>query len=559
MTPMRRRLARFAARLYRAYHATLRVRVVRPDGAVVPPASWDVGVDVLALCERDVLAVGRFAGERAFVSLVATGRDGDWAAEMLDAVGCRAVRGSSRHGATDALVALLDAASASPSPLGIVVDGPLGPAGVARPGAIVCGLRTGRPVRAIGAAARWRIRFPRTWSGIYLPLPFSVVAIAFDAPLAMDGGDVERHTRDLTERLAIQAARARDAVRSRGEGFRSAVRALRSALVLLRDGFVAALLLPALAPLWMLPWRAALALGCWYGYAACAAWPLGRRVGMINLRRAYGPSLTQASARRAVWTVFGSLGQSIAEGVQFARRFRHAGDRWRSLYECEDLDLERRILDDPRPKILVMGHLGSWELAGALAALRIGRVGAMIGRRVDNPFLDALWRRIRARYGGEWIEKRGAAHEALRRLRGGQSVAMLLDEHGGPRGVFVPFFGVPASTRKTPAVLSLATGAPVIVGACVRRPRQPFLYRLASLEPDRRLGTDEAIADLTARIVSTYEGWIREAPLQWRWIHWRWKARPDGAEERYGRVELAEAFAVTRDAACADGRLGLPS
>jgi len=107
----------------------------------------------------------------------------------------------------------------------------------------------------------------------------------------------------------------------------------------------------------------------------------------------------------------------------------------------------------------------------------------------------------------------------------------------------VPFFGTLASTRKTPAVLSLATGAPIVVGACIRRPGRPFLYRLALLEPDTTLDAGEAIADLTARIVSTFEGWIRDDPLQWRWIHPRWKTRPDGREERYGRADLARAFA----------------
>jgi lauroyl/myristoyl acyltransferase len=92
-------------------------------------------------------------------------------------------------------------------------------------------------------------------------------------------------------------------------------------------------------------------------------------------------------------------------------------------------------------------------------------------------------------------------------------------------------------------VLSLATGAPIVVGACIRRAGRPFLYRHALLEADPAMNPDDAIRDLTARIVSTFEGWIRDEPLQWRWIHPRWKTRPDGREERYGRAELADAFA----------------
>ena len=319
-------------------------------------------------------------------------------------------------------------------------------------------------------------------------------------------------------------------------------RRLLRALVLARDLLATAIVVPVLAPLWLLPWNAATGLGRWYGLIAWAAWPRGRRVGLINLRRAHGVALTRDDARRAVRTVFANLGQSIAEGIQFGRRFKHSPDACRALFEDEDPDLARRVLADPRPRIFVTGHLGSWELAVSIAGLIAGRPGAAVVRRIDNPFLDALWRGVRVRRQTEWIEKHGATSEVLARLRRGEDIAMLLDEHGGPRGVFVPFFGRVASTRKTPAVLSLATGAPIVIGACVRRPGRPFLFRLAVLEADRSLPPGEAIRDLTARIVSTYELWIRDDPLQWRWIHWRWKTRPDGSEERYGRDELRRAF-----------------
>src|SRR5205807_7917448 len=129
-------------------------------------------------------------------------------------------------------------------------------------------------------------------------------------------------------------------------------------------------------------------------------------------------------------------------------------------------------------------------------------------------------------------DKTGAAAAALARLRRGDSVAMLLDENGGYRGVFVEFFGRPASTGRLPALLSLETGAPIVVGACVRRPGRRFLYRLALLEAGRERDA-EAVALLTQQIVATLERWVRDDPTQWRWIHWRWKTRPDGSGEAY--------------------------
>ena len=175
-----------------------------------------------------------------------------------------------------------------------------------------------------------------------------------------------------------------------------------------------------------------------------------------------------------------------------------------------------------------------------LLALRQGG-GSAIARRVDNPFLDAVVRRLRLQRDSQWIEKRGAVAIARDRLRRGESVALLLDEDGGPRGPFVNFFGRPASTRKTAAVLSLATGAPLVLGAAVRRPGPvPFLVRLAVIEPAGR--GPEAILPLTAELAALYERWVREDPLQWRWVHWRWKHRPDGSLETYTRRDVESSF-----------------
>jgi KDO2-lipid IV(A) lauroyltransferase len=313
-------------------------------------------------------------------------------------------------------------------------------------------------------------------------------------------------------------------------------------LVLARDLVLAVLAVAVVSPLFVLPWGAAAALGRLYGRVAGLFWGKARRAGMINLRRAYGESMTKDRARRETFAVFAGLGESIADGLQFSRRFPEGRRGWEALYAAEDPALEERLLADPRPKVFVTGHLGSWEVAAMLAKKRNPK-GAVVARRVDNPFLDALVKRLRVSAPEEWIEKKGAAPEALARLERGQSVVMLLDENGGPRGPFVPFFGRPASTRKTAALLSLRTGAPIVVGAAVRRGTARYLSRLALLEPGARRANDaDAIVELTRAITETWERWVREDPLQWRWIHWRWKSRPDGTEETYRRRDLAEAF-----------------
>jgi KDO2-lipid IV(A) lauroyltransferase len=225
-----------------------------------------------------------------------------------------------------------------------------------------------------------------------------------------------------------------------------------------------------------------------------------------------------------------------------------AGRRREKLYQPEDPLLEARILRDPRPKIFVTGHLGSWEVTMLMLALRVPEAGAAIARRVDNPFVNELVRRLRVSRDSQWIEKRGAVAEAHKRLRKGESIAMLLDENGGPNGPFATFFGRPASTRKTAALFSIMTGAPIVIGAAVRSPSTVgFLFRLAVLEPGLEdHGDPRAVSRLTQEMVRVYETWVREDPLQWRWLHWRWKSRPGGTEETYSSRDLAECFGHAR-------------
>ncbi len=303
-------------------------------------------------------------------------------------------------------------------------------------------------------------------------------------------------------------------------------------------------------PLWLLPWSAAMSLARIYGLVTWCGWAVGRRVAMINLRRTLGVSRSQA--RRMSREVVCSMLVALAEGLQFSRRWgRHRScawplrdpDNWQDRCRPEDPDLLASILADPRPTIFVSGHLGSWEVGVILFSALFGDRGAVVVRQIDNPFVDALFRRMRHLEAHQWIEKRGGARDALARLRQGHSVALLLDENGGSQGVFVDFFGRPAATHKTAAQLALRTGARVVAVATRSLGRGRFGLRLCEIATVPAGAPAVDVRRLTQEITAALEQWIREDPCRWRWVHWRWRWRPEGRDERYGRRELAEAFA----------------
>jgi lysophospholipid acyltransferase (LPLAT)-like uncharacterized protein len=213
--PTARLVLAAAAAAYRLSYATLRLRGQLSNGSVIQPRRHAFDREVFAVCERDALALGGLLAGAGVTVLVTIGRDGDRAAYALERLGCTVVRGSSRAGGALALRTLVDHLEASPHPAAIVVDGPLGPAGVAKGGAVVCAAATARPLRALAASASRALTFPRTWSGIYLPLPFSRVTIATDDPLTLPW--------PLTpEEVEAQAAILSDRLRALREGSRRA-------------------------------------------------------------------------------------------------------------------------------------------------------------------------------------------------------------------------------------------------------------------------------------------------------------------------------------------------
>jgi lysophospholipid acyltransferase (LPLAT)-like uncharacterized protein len=212
-------LVALLARLYAVWLGTLRVRILLPDGTPVAPRDYVFASQIFALCERDLLAIARMIAETPFVALVALGRDGDWATAAAEALGCRVVRGSSRRGGTRALSELVRTLSEVREPAALVVDGPLGPSGQPKEGVLFCAAHTGRPVVPAAAAARHALVIRRSWSHIFVPMPFSRVAFVAEEPLILGKALGREESAPLLALLAERLARARArALREVGRG-----------------------------------------------------------------------------------------------------------------------------------------------------------------------------------------------------------------------------------------------------------------------------------------------------------------------------------------------------
>lgn len=251
------------------------------------------------------------------------------------------------------------------------------------------------------------------------------------------------------------------------------------------------------------------------------AWALAgrrRRIAVANLEGAF-PERGGRECRRLARESFRHLGAAVCDALS-ASRFDLVELCRRLTYEgFEHLQVAR----SRGGCFGLTAHLGCWEIAAHVTGAYFPPL-QVVGRPLDNPWLDRDLQALRARFGNALIPKRGAARRILRAIGAGEMVGMLIDQRvRPPEGVRVPFFGRPAVTTPLLAQLSLRTGAPVVPIFCFPEPRGRYHYLVRpAIEPPAN-GGEEAVAALTRRYLGVMEEEIRRRPEQWMWMHDRWK------------------------------------
>ncbi|HYO91249.1 MAG TPA: lysophospholipid acyltransferase family protein, partial [Pyrinomonadaceae bacterium] len=280
-----------------------------------------------------------------------------------------------------------------------------------------------------------------------------------------------------------------------------------------------------------LPRPLAIATGRGFGRIAYRVGGRLQRTGSRNLQLAF-PNMSEEERARILRGCFLNLGRLLGEVSHFPRA---TPDSLRRIIECEGLENLEAARARGRGVIMFTGHLGAWELSSfALSAL--GYPMSFLVRRIDNPLVEQLIDKTRTRFGNRSIDKRAAARAMLRTLRAGETLGILVDLNTQPHeGIFVDFFGIPASTTVGLASMALRTDAAVLpIFVPWDEQRQRFLMRIEPpLEITRTGDEEEDVRQLTALFTNVIEKYVRLYPEQWLWIHKRWNTRPDGEANFY--------------------------
>jgi KDO2-lipid IV(A) lauroyltransferase len=191
----------------------------------------------------------------------------------------------------------------------------------------------------------------------------------------------------------------------------------------------------------------------------------------------------------------------------------------------------RMVLRQETGLICLTGHFGNWEVVGyTMAAL--GFKSTAIARRLDNPYLDEFVLGERQRRGMTILDKRGATTVAPDLLDAKGTVNFIADQDAGRKGLFVDFFGRPASTYKAIGLLAMQHNVPVVIGYGKRLGRT-FRFELGVqriIYPEEWADKEDPLMYITQEYTTALEEAIRTAPEQYLWVHRRWKHRPKGEE-----------------------------
>lgn len=287
-----------------------------------------------------------------------------------------------------------------------------------------------------------------------------------------------------------------------------------------------------------LPHTIALRIARLVGMVAYYLMPIRKKTVLQNLRRAFGKEKSEKELRRIARQCYQNFSMTVTE---FIRMPVMDSEYLASLIEqIEGEEYFNQVGREKGGYLVVSGHLGNWEMVGSYFA-SIGVPVSVVARPMHNPLWDRAINAIREKKGMRVISTRASPKLLISHIREGRAVAFLVDQDARGAGIWVDFFGHPASTFTGPAVFLQRFRMPILPMYTVRTglarhkvifkpPIYPELYfkqvKGCGEEQENRQER-EAHSDVTRQIVQQYtsllESVIREYPEQYFWFHRRWK------------------------------------
>ena len=197
--------------------------------------------------------------------------------------------------------------------------------------------------------------------------------------------------------------------------------------------------------------------------------------------------------------------------------------------DLEGADHVAAALAGGRGAIVAAGHFGNWEIGGAGCAAH-GLPVTFVVQPLRNARVDARLEALRRGAGIDTVSRGMALRRVRAALAANRLVFIMCDQDARRAGIFVPFFGIPASTPRGAAQMALRFRAPMLTAFAGRKPDGRVCVEFgAPLEAPAGVSEESAVEAMLRGFNARLEAAVRGAPEQYWWAHRRWKTRPEGA------------------------------
>lgn len=265
-----------------------------------------------------------------------------------------------------------------------------------------------------------------------------------------------------------------------------------------------------------------------------------RRVARANLAASF-PEKNAAEITALAQENFRRVGENFASAVKTASMTAE-----QLAPHLEFRNLEMLLPKEPSAPassvVFAIGHFGNFEIY-ARASMRLPAFQmATTYRALRQPSLNRLLQSLREKSGCLYFERRLEGDE-LRALMKQKNLmlGLLADQHGGQRGLRLPFFGRDCSTNPAPAVLALRYRLPLFTGFCYRIGLARWRLEVGEEIPTHENGRPRSVADIMLDVNQAFERAVRRDPANWFWVHNRWKTPGRPPPQRQETEMLIEA------------------
>jgi len=269
-----------------------------------------------------------------------------------------------------------------------------------------------------------------------------------------------------------------------------------------------------------LPFRVILKIGRIGGTLAYYIDRRHRKVAIENLAMVFGKELSFDEIVRIAKGNFKRIGENFASSVKAMVISDEELSQYLEVSGLGNLDKHNKS----KSIIMAIGHFGNFELYARANIFLPGYQFATTFRGLNQPLLDNLLRKLRAKSGCLYFDRRMESEE-LKKLISSKRLMLgfLVDQNAGQGGIECNFLGVSCSTSRAPAVFALRYKCPLHTAICYRVGPEKWRIEIGPEIQTIKNGAPRSVFEITSDINQEFEKAVRADPTNWFWVHRRWK------------------------------------